>query len=96
MERIEAETLRGWLEAKRPVVVIDVRTEADREQWSIPGSIHVDVYEALKASQATALSQMRFAAGVPVVTVCGMGKMSERAAEELGARNIPAFSLAGG
>ena len=96
MERIEASTLRNWLEAKRPVVVIDVRAAVDREQWSIPSSIHVDVYETLKANQLTVLSQMDFADGVPVVTVCGMGKMSERAAEELVSRNIPAFSLAGG
>lgn len=96
MERIEADTLRGWLSAKRPVIVLDVRAKADREQWAIPGSLHVDVYDALKANQATALSHMEFAPDVPVVTVCGMGKMSERAAEELAARNIAALSLAGG
>ena len=96
MERIEAAALREWLEAKRPVTVIDVRTQEDRDQWSIPGSIHLDAYEALKAGQPTALSKLPLEDGVPVVTVCGMGKMSERAAEELAARHIQAFSLAGG
>ena len=96
MQRIDVETLREWLDGKRPVVVIDVRAGDDREQWSIPGSIHVDAYEALKASLPTELSRMDFAGGVPVVTVCGMGKMSERAAEELAARNVQAFSWTGG
>lgn len=93
---IDADTLRRWLETRRPVTVIDVRTSADREQWSIPGSIHVDAYELLKANQPTALNDMQFAEGIPVVTVCGMGRMSERAAEELAARNVVAYSLGGG
>jgi glyoxylase-like metal-dependent hydrolase (beta-lactamase superfamily II) len=96
IEKIETDELRQWLEQQRAVIVLDVRAEVDRQQWSIPGSIHADVYEALKANQRTALSDMEFPDGVPVVAVCGAGKMSERAAEELGARNIRALSLTGG
>lgn len=93
---IDAETLRGWLEEKRPVTVLDVRTEADRAEWSIPGSIHVDAYEQLKAGTRSAVSDAGIPANSPVVTVCNLGRMSERAADELSSRGIEAFSLVGG
>jgi rhodanese-related sulfurtransferase len=51
----DAETLRTWLEEKRPVTVIDVRTDEDREQWSIPGSLHINAYDALKAGERSVL-----------------------------------------
>jgi rhodanese-related sulfurtransferase len=41
MNEIDVATLQNWLEQKRDVVVLDVRTDEDREQWSIPGSSHV-------------------------------------------------------
>lgn len=48
MKQIEAETLREWLDAQRPVTLLDVRTDDDRAQWAIPGSVHVNAYEALR------------------------------------------------
>jgi rhodanese-related sulfurtransferase len=30
---------------KKPVTVLDVRPKAEREEWSIPGSVHADVLE---------------------------------------------------
>jgi glyoxylase-like metal-dependent hydrolase (beta-lactamase superfamily II)/rhodanese-related sulfurtransferase len=92
----DAETLRAWLEEKRPVTVIDVRSVEDRAQWSIPGSIHIDAYEALKAGQRSVLSDAELPADSPIVTVCNLGKMSDRAAEEISARGLDAVSLAGG
>jgi glyoxylase-like metal-dependent hydrolase (beta-lactamase superfamily II)/rhodanese-related sulfurtransferase len=93
---IDADTLRAWLERKRPVTLIDVRSGEDRAQWSIPGSIHIDVYEALKAGQRSVLSEVDLPRNLQVVTVCNLGKMSERAAQELTARGIQAVSLQGG
>lgn len=43
---METETLRELLTEKRPVQVIDIRGTEDRTQWWIPGSIHIDAYEA--------------------------------------------------
>jgi rhodanese-related sulfurtransferase len=43
---IEAETLRDWLDAQQPVTVPDIRNDEDYEQWSIPGSLHLNAYEA--------------------------------------------------
>lgn len=94
--RINAETLRGWLTEKRPVTVLDIRNDEDRAQWFIPGSFHVNAYEALKSGTRSELSDILLPSGVPVVTVCNVGRMSERAAMELQGRGISAVSLAGG
>jgi glyoxylase-like metal-dependent hydrolase (beta-lactamase superfamily II) len=56
----------------------------------------MDVYEALKARDAAALAHFSPPTGVPVITVCGVGKTSQIAAEQLVAREIPAWSLEGG
>ncbi len=96
MQTIDTTTLRTWLEEGRPVVVLDVRTTADRAEWSIPGSTHADVYAALKAGDASALDGVEFSADAPIVTVCGVGKISMVAAEQLAARGYTAYSLVGG
>jgi rhodanese-related sulfurtransferase len=95
-KHIDAATLQSWLEEKRPVIVVDVRSSEDRAQWSIPGSIHVDAYEALKSGSLGALSEAQLPADSPIVTVCNLGRMSDRAAAELSARGLDAASLAGG
>jgi glyoxylase-like metal-dependent hydrolase (beta-lactamase superfamily II) len=96
MQLVETETLRKWLEEGRPVTVLDIRAPADREQWSIPGSIHVDAYEPLKVGEADALSGVDLPKDRPVVTICNAGKVSQVAAEQLRKRGINAFPLAGG
>lgn len=95
-EYMDAETLREWLAEKRPVQVIDIRSAEDRAQWSIPGSIHVDAYEALRQGRRSPLTQVELAMDVPIVTVCNLGRMSVRAAAELGARGFAVVSLRGG
>ncbi|MFN7998388.1 MAG: rhodanese-like domain-containing protein [Bryobacteraceae bacterium] len=92
----ETETLRRWLEEKQPVTVVDVRTDEDRQQWSIPGSVHINAYDALKAGKPSILSNAELPPDRPIVTVCNLGKMSERAADELSRRGLNALSLAGG
>lgn len=92
----DAETLRTWLDEKRPVTVVDVRSDEDRELWSIPGSIHINAYEALKAAERSVLSDAELPADRPIVTVCNLGTMSERAADELSRRGLDVLSLAGG
>lgn len=95
-QTIDVPTLRQWLEQQKPVLVLDVRTAADRAEWAIPGSRHVDAYAALKGNDPEALAAVDFPKEVPIVTVCGAGKVSLVAAEQLNARGLHAYSLFGG
>src|SRR6266699_6763594 len=96
MTTIDVETLRRWLEEGRPVTVLDVRPAAERAEWAIPGSIHVNAYEALQAHDPAALADVDVPSDGPVVTVCAAGKTSMIAAEQLAARGVEALSLEGG
>lgn len=95
-KQIEADTLRAWLDGQQPVTVLDIRTDEDRAQWAIPGSMHVNAYEALRAGQPGVLTDAAFPADRPVVTVCNAGRVSQTAAEMLADRGFDARSLAGG
>src|ERR1700694_1930950 len=96
MQTISVETLRAWLEEGRSVTILDVRPTAERAEWAIPGSIHVDAYDALKAHDPAALADVDVPSDVPIVTVCAAGKTSLIAAERLAARGVEACSLEGG
>lgn len=93
---IDVPTLRRWLEERRPVQILDVRAEADYAEWAIPGSRHVDAYDALKAGDPQALAGVILRPDQPVVTLCGAGKVSLTAAQQLRERGLQALSLAGG
>ena len=93
MSTISVQNLRTWLEEQRPVTVLDVRTLSDYQEWAIPGSLHVDAYEALKRHDPHALASLHLDASRPVVTVCGVGKTSQIAAEQLAARGVEVYSL---
>jgi glyoxylase-like metal-dependent hydrolase (beta-lactamase superfamily II) len=56
----------------------------------------VDAYERLKAGDSQALAGIDLPAGAPVVTICGAGRTSLIAAEQLRSREVEALSLAGG
>lgn len=96
MPQVDVETLQEWLRNSRPVTVLDIRTPEDRAQWSIPGSIHVNAYAALKAGDPAALADLHLPRDRPVVTICNAGKVSRIAAEQLRERGWEALSLAGG
>ena len=93
---IEVEELRTLLAKQAPLIVLDVRNAEDRAEWAIPGSLHIDAYEALKAGEPDALAAADIPADAQVVTVCGAGKMSQVAMEQLHARGYDARSLTGG
>jgi glyoxylase-like metal-dependent hydrolase (beta-lactamase superfamily II) len=93
---IDVAELRAMLESGQQVTVLDVRPTADRAEWAIPGSLHVDAYDALKAGDPDALAGVVLPDETTVVTVCGAGKVSVVAAEQLRARGFDARSLAGG
>ena len=93
---IETNELRRMLEQRRPIQLLDIRPAAERAEWSIPGSLHRDVYVALKAGDLKALDDLPLRSDVPVVTVCARGNTSMIAAAALRRRGYDAFSLAGG
>jgi glyoxylase-like metal-dependent hydrolase (beta-lactamase superfamily II) len=93
---ITVAALREMLERNEPVTVLDVRPAAQREEWSIPGSRHADVYQALWAGEDNALSETDLPSDRPVVTVCAVGNTSLLAADQLRKRGLKALSLHGG
>ena len=96
MKTISVETIRAWLEEGRSVTILDVRPTAEWAEWAIPGSIHVDAYDALKARYPAALADVEVPSDVRVVTVCAAGKTSLVAAQQLQTRGLQALSLDGG
>ncbi|HWQ13175.1 MAG TPA: MBL fold metallo-hydrolase [Roseiflexaceae bacterium] len=93
---VDVSTLQSWLAEGRPLTLLDVRPAAERAEWSIPGSLHVDAYERLQVGDPTALADVPLPPGVPVVTICAAGRTSLIAAAQLRARGLPALSLTGG
>ena len=93
---IDAMTLRDMLERGERVTVVDVRKGEDHAEWSIPGSVHVDAYDALNAGDDGAMEGLELPEGAPVVTVCGRGRSSAVAAEQLRRQGYEALSLGGG
>jgi glyoxylase-like metal-dependent hydrolase (beta-lactamase superfamily II) len=93
---IAVETLRDWLEQGRPLTLLDVRPAAERAEWSIPDSLHVDAYDRLKADDPDALTAADLPTGAPIVTICAAGRTSLIAAKQLRARGLEALSLEGG
>lgn len=89
-------TLRAWLETGTPVTVLDIRPASQRAEWSIPGSLHVDAYDRLRADDPQALASVDLPTAHPVVVVCAAGQTSLRGAAQLRARGVLAVSLAGG
>ena len=87
---ISTEELRELLDrgAGGGVTVLDVRPAAERAEWSIPGSLHVDAYDALRRGDPHALEGFQPSNGGRVVTVCGAGKTSRLAVEQLRARGF--------
>jgi len=93
---IDVEALRELLDRGKPVTVLDIRRAEARAEWAIPGSIHVDAYDALRSGAPDALANVDLPKEEPVVTVCNVGKTGAIAAEQLRTRGFEARSLAGG
>jgi rhodanese-related sulfurtransferase len=91
-----SEQLRSLLEQGAGWTVLDVRPTEERAEWFIPGSIHVDAYDALRAGDASALLSLDLPGQGPIVTVCARGRTSAIAARILREHGFDAYSLAGG
>lgn len=95
-KQIDTDTLRAWLEAGKPVTLLDIRPIQERLDWYIPGSLYFNAYDKLKANKPHALNGLYLDKTVPVVTFCAGGKTSLIAAELLIKQGYDAYSLAGG
>src|SRR5882762_10733893 len=93
---IDVDALRDWLESGRPVTVLDIRPAIQREEWSIPGSLHVDAQTAMRPSAPATVGGIRVPQGQPVVAVCAQGKSSILAVRAMRENGIDALSLKGG
>lgn len=93
---IDKDQLSIWLKEKKAVTILDIRPLKEREEWLIPGSIHANVYDKLKANDPTAFDGIDLPVNQPIVTVCGGGKLSVTAAEKLIDKGYKALSLLGG
>src|SRR5204862_5534323 len=93
---ISTEALRHLLEQGASVTVLDVRPIAERAEWAIPGSVHVDADSALRSGDPTALADVHPANGDRVVSVCAAAKTSMLAAERCRARGLDAVALEAG
>jgi len=93
---IDTTILRDWLDNHSDVLVLDVRPAEQREEWQIPGSIHIDAYQRLKENDLSVLDEVRVPENTKVVTVCAAGRTSQIASEALRAKGIEAYSLEGG
>ncbi|MEX0273142.1 MAG: MBL fold metallo-hydrolase [Flavobacteriaceae bacterium] len=93
---IEVAELRTLLENKEAVHILDIRPRSERDEWHIPESEFVDVYERLKVGEKNLFSGVHFSSNIPVVTLCGAGKTSMMAMEQLRENGIEAYSLEGG
>jgi rhodanese-related sulfurtransferase len=97
MHPISVETLRTWLTERRQVELLDVSPPEAWAEGAIPGSRHLEAYEALKAHDPTALVGLALPRDRPVVTICAAGKTaSQVAAEQLAAQGFQVFFLEGG
>jgi rhodanese-related sulfurtransferase len=97
MDPISVETLCTWLAERRQVSLVDVSPKAVWAEGAIPGSLHINAYEALKAHDPTALADLSLPRDRPVVTICAAGKTaSQVAAEQLTAQGLQVFFLEGG
>jgi len=95
-KEIDTVTLCSWLASGKKVSILDIRPLHERNEWYIPGSIHIDAYDKLKTTDASALEGVHFDKAIPVVTVCAGGKTSVIAAQLLAEKGFDAYSLSQG
>ena len=96
LKEITTDTLCTWLQTGKQVNILDIRPIQERQEWFIPGSVHFNIYDKLKAGNPDALLGLHLDKTVPVVTICAEGKTSMIAAGLLRNEGFEAYSLQGG
>lgn len=93
---ISSQELSEWLKEDKKISILDVRPLTEREEWYIPGSIHLNAYDEIKTENLQVLSNLTIDKDLPVITVCGRGVLSLSVAEALSNSGYDAYSLKGG
>ena len=98
MNQITVSELKAQLVAGDTVEVVDIRASDEYSGWHIHGSRNVPVYNALRGGSDRSLidGASSLPRDQPIVTVCRMGIMSQKAASALSALGFDAHSLVGG
>ena len=98
MTDMAPDELNSHLQAKtEKPLILDIRHADDFEDWHIPGSENVDVYDELKNDPGEAAAQLRtLPQDREIVTVCALGKMSAVATETLRNEGYEAKTLRDG
>ena len=98
MAKITPDDLSARLEADDDeVFVLDIRHESDYEDWHIPGSTNIDVYDQLKDEPEMATGALsEIPDDTRVVTVCAAGVVSDTATDQLRAMEYEAKTLVDG
>lgn len=98
MTEITPETLSNRLEEdSEDLIVLDIRHESAYEEWHIPGSQNIDVYDELDSDpHAAAAALSSLPTDREVVTVCAVGHRSQQATDLLRERGYDAKTLVDG
>ena len=95
-DKISVKELQKLLDEKKPVFILDVRPQEQREEWHIAGSVHKDAYGQLNKGDESVLDDLSIPENIPVITVCAAGRTSQLAADVLKKKGHKAYSLEGG
>ena len=97
MSEITPTELDERLGADDSPFVLDIRHAEEFEDWHIPGSVNVDVYDELKNGSDGAKGALDdLPSDAEVVTVCAVGGVSQRATEVLSDLDYEARTLVDG
>jgi glyoxylase-like metal-dependent hydrolase (beta-lactamase superfamily II) len=84
MSQISAGELNDRLMSGEAPLVLDIRHEDEFQEWHIPGSENIPVYDALKSDSASAAEALDTLPTDPeIVTVCAVGGVSQTATDTL-------------
>ncbi len=94
MVTIHPETLATRIRDDAAPVLVDIRSRDDFEDWHIPGSIQIDVYDTLREDPDAAKAAFRdLPKDTEIVTVCGIGMVSRTATDVLRDMGFEALTL---
>jgi len=98
MPQIDPDRLSERLQADgEDVLVLDVRHEADFDDWHIPDSVNIDVYDELTDNPEAAKDELsNLPEETEIVTVCAAGVVSQTATDVLQEMGYDALTLTDG